>query len=144
MGGQQPGKGDSMKKNLNLTEPPKTSSVKDPAETPGPLPGWPGYRTRGGRSGLDPIDNNTEAGHTVGTFLQGLISGQLIIRNPLSLFFWGLVVLLILIPSCLAIFDMVIRNAILWETGIYLFVAAMVGLMGLNIFIRNLIRLLSR
>lgn len=28
------------------------------------LPGWPGYRTRSNRSGLDPLDTRSEAAHS--------------------------------------------------------------------------------
>jgi hypothetical protein len=38
------------------------------------LPGFPGYRTRDGRSGLDPLDTNQESAHMEGTFYRNLFT----------------------------------------------------------------------
>ncbi len=38
------------------------------------LPGWPGYRTQPGRSGLDYIDTQMEMGHMAGVFLRQLFT----------------------------------------------------------------------
>lgn len=49
------------------------------------LPGWPGYRTRPGRSGLDYLDNQFELAHMQGLFIRRLITGQLRTHEPLYL-----------------------------------------------------------
>jgi hypothetical protein len=41
------------------------------------LPGWPGYRTRLERSGLDYLDSEFELAHMEGVFLRRLFTGQL-------------------------------------------------------------------
>jgi tetratricopeptide (TPR) repeat protein len=56
------------------------------------LSGWPGYRTRPGRSGYDPLDNEFELAHMEGVILRLLFTGKFRTSNPLSLFlmfFWG-------------------------------------------------------
>jgi hypothetical protein len=50
-----------------------------------PLRGWPGYRTRDNRSGLDPIDTRAEAAHLGGTFLHDVLTLGLRTRNPFHL-----------------------------------------------------------
>lgn len=49
------------------------------------LPGWPGYRTRPNRSGWDPIDSRTEAGHVSGVLLRDLFTLKARTRKPLYL-----------------------------------------------------------
>ena len=49
------------------------------------LPGLPGYRTRPGRSGYDPLDTNREAGFMEGTFFRNLFTLRLRTRNPFYL-----------------------------------------------------------
>jgi hypothetical protein len=46
------------------------------------LPGWPGYRTRPGRSGYDPIDTNLEWAFQQGLFIKRLLTGQLRPHQP--------------------------------------------------------------
>lgn len=41
------------------------------------ISGWPGYRTRPGRSGLDPLDNEFELARMEGVFIRALITGRL-------------------------------------------------------------------
>ena len=50
------------------------------------LPGWPGYRTRSNRSGLDPLDTRSEAAHMQGTFLRNIFTLRARTRNPFYLF----------------------------------------------------------
>ena len=64
------------------------------------LRGWPGYRTRPGRSGYDPLDTEFELAHMEGVILRQLIMGKFRTRNPLALFlmfFWGSI-------GCLSLF----------------------------------------
>lgn len=58
------------------------------------LPGFPGYRTRDGRTGYDPLDTNREAAFMEGTFYRNLFTLKLRTRNPFYLvlmFLFGLV-----------------------------------------------------
>ena len=61
------------------------------------IPGRPGYRTRGGRSGLDPIDNQTEASFVEGLFIRKLFTGKIRTRNPVYLLIMLVVGLLLLL-----------------------------------------------
>jgi len=56
------------------------------SNTEGPFPGETGYRTRQGRTGLDPIDTKQEVGRIEGHFIRKLFTGQLRTRNPIYLF----------------------------------------------------------
>lgn len=47
----------------------------------GQYPGLPGYRTREGRSGLDPIDTNLESAYMEGTFYRNLFTLKIRTRN---------------------------------------------------------------
>jgi len=94
----------------NVSKSPKTPTDKDNKENPSALPGWPGYRTRDGRSGYDPIDTRTEAAHVSGSFLQKLFSGQLRIKNPIVLFLSGVLGLALIAPLIMAIFEVLSGN----------------------------------
>jgi len=45
------------------------------------LPGFPGYRTRPGRTGYDPLDTNREAAFMEGTFYRNALTLRLRTRN---------------------------------------------------------------
>ena len=45
------------------------------------IPGFPGYRTRDGRTGLDPIDTRMEAAYMEGKFYRKLFTGKIRTRN---------------------------------------------------------------
>ena len=62
---------------------PQNKRKKDDPIEGSELPGWPGYRTRSNRSGLDPIDSRAEAGHIGGTLLHRLFTFQARTRNPI-------------------------------------------------------------
>ena len=106
------------------------------------LPGWPGYRTRDGRSGLDPIDTRTEAAHTAGTIIQKLFTGR--IENPIYLFLLGVLGLALITPLILAISEMLNGNLFPWNAWIFLLVTGFVGLAILINFIKNLIKFIFR
>jgi hypothetical protein len=58
------------------------------------LLGWPGYRTRGSRSGLDVIETQAEAAHMEGVFYRNLLTLKARTRNPIYLilmFFFGVI-----------------------------------------------------
>jgi len=104
------------------------------------LPGWPGYRTRDGRSGYDPIDNDFEAAHVTGAFVQSLFTGKLRLRNPLALVLSGLAGLLLVFPLLLAITESVRGNLLPWEGLLTFLVAGLIGLALLVNFVKNLMR----
>ena len=116
---------------------PKGKSIQNDSS---PLPGWPGYRTRDGRSGYDPIDTRTEAAHTVGTFIQYFFTGRLRIRNPFSLFLSGILGLVLVIPLILAIVEMLSGNIFSWNAWIPLLVMGIIGLAVVMNFIKNLLK----
>jgi hypothetical protein len=64
---------------------PRNKPKRDDTPEGSELPGWPGYRTRPNRSGLDPIDSRAEAGHMGGTFLRRLFTFKARTRNPVYL-----------------------------------------------------------
>jgi len=71
---------------------------KQPPESQ--LLGFPGYRNRGDRSGLDPIDNENELGHMEGTFARALFTLKLRTRN---LFYLVAMFLLGVVPTVISI-----------------------------------------
>ena len=60
----------------------QSSQKTDPSN----LPGWPGYRTRSNRSGLDPVDSYREQAFLEGMFIRKLFPLQLRTRNRFYLF----------------------------------------------------------
>ena len=71
------------------------------------LRGWPGYRTRDGRWGFDPVDSPAEEARMEGLFLKWLFTGQFITHNIFYLsmmFIFGLT--LGVIPSLLALMEL--------------------------------------
>lgn len=129
-----------MSKKSALQILPKTPTETDDQENPSALPGWPGYRTRDGRSGYDPIDTRTEAAHVSGAFIQHLFTGQLRIRNPIYLFLSGVMGLALIAPFILAISETLAGNLLSWNGWIFLLVAAVIGLAVLT----NVVKSLSR
>jgi len=121
----------------------KKSKEREKSNNPGAqLPGWPGYRTRGGRSGYDPIDTRTEAAHTAGTLLQKLITGQ--IRNPIYLFLLGVLGLVLTAPLFIAIVDLVNGHVFPWDAWLFALITGIAGLAILFNLVRNLIRIVFR
>ena len=106
------------------------------------LPGWPGYRTRDGRSGYDPIDSRAEAGHMAGTIIQKLFAAQ--IKNRVHLILLGVLGLILITPLVLAISET--RNGTLfpWNAWLFLFIIGIAGLAILINFITNLLRMILR
>ena len=85
----------------------------------GSLQGWPGFRHRPGRIGLDPLDTYYELSHFQGVILRKLITGEVFTTNPLYLFIMYLYGLLGISP--------LIASIILVIQGRYMF--------GLNVFL---------
>lgn len=77
---------------------PKNKPKNDDTNGGNELPGWPGYRTRSNRSGLDPLDTRSEAAHMQGTFLHNIFTLRARTRNPfylLLMFVFGVIPFLI-------------------------------------------------
>ena len=81
---------------------PKKSPAQDPSSS---LQGWPGYRTRQGRSGLDPVDNEAEGGHMAGVLIRRLLTGKLRTSRPSVLLLWMILGLGCIAPFLLAILE---------------------------------------
>jgi len=124
----------------NAPKSPKTPIDKDNRENPSALPGKPGYRTRDGRSGYDPIDSRTEAAHVSGSFLQKLFAGQLRIKNPIVLFLSGVFGLALITPLLLAIFEVLGGNLSSLGGWLPFLIAGAFGAALLFNFIKNLLR----
>jgi hypothetical protein len=54
------------------------------------LQGWPGYRHRPGRIGLDPLDTDYELAHVEGVIIRQLLIGEVFTTNPIYLCFLAL------------------------------------------------------
>ncbi len=71
-------------------------------ETEWTLPGWPGFRNRPGRSGLDYLETEFELAHMEGRFVRSLITFSLRTTEPiylaLMLIFGGFSLFLGLLP----------------------------------------------
>jgi len=130
-----------MRKKSNLPPSSKTSNTKDDPDNDSALPGWPGYRTRAGRSGYDPIDSRTEAGHAVGIFIQKLFTGRLKTQNPVYLFLLFIVGFILIVPLFLAIVEMQNGDLFPWEAWILFSISGIIGVAALINFIRNVNRI---
>lgn len=135
-----------MTKNATLPRSSKKSNAKEQHKKNATLlRGQPGYRTRDGRTGLDPIDMRSEAAHTAGTLLQKLVSGN--IRNPIYLLLLMVLGLVLITPLVLAIFEIMNGNqsaGSAWNAWMILVIAAIVGLAILVNSTRNLMKMVFR
>ena len=123
--------------------PSKLSKGNDRQSNPGSeLPGWPGYRTREGRSGYDPIDTRTEAAHTAGTLIHRLFTGR--VRNPVYLLLLGILGLVLVSPFVLAISELMNGHLLPWNGWIFVLITGIAGIAILINFIRNLIQMVFR
>jgi len=129
-----------MSKKNDLPQSVKTPDEKNNRNGSNSLPGWPGYRTRDGRSGYDPIDTRTEAAHTAGAFVQKLFSGQLRTKNPIYLILSGILGLILIVPLFLAFLETINRNPPTWDGWVAMLIAAIVGLAMLINVAKNLIK----
>lgn len=129
-----------MGKKDKIPTSPMTQNEKDDRSGPSSLPGWPGYRTREGRSGYDPIDTRTEAAHVSSAFIQKMFTGDLKIQHPVSLVLTGLFGLALLVPLILAVIETVNGNLLSWNGWIFFLAAGLAGLALLTNFLKNLLR----
>jgi hypothetical protein len=108
------------------------------------LQGFPGYRTRAGRSGLDPIDNDAEGGHITGVIIRRLLTGRLRARNPLTLLLWTVLGLACIAPLLLAILEAFRGNLLPFGAWVLIAVASLLGIALLANLIKNLLHLRER
>ena len=128
-----------MSKKRNCSKSKKKSNA-DRQDNTSSLPGWPGYRTRQGRSGYDPIDSRAEAGHMAGTILQRLFTGQ--IQNRIILFLLSFLGLILITPLVVVISEARNGNLFPWNAWLFALVIAIVGTAILVNVIRNLLRMI--
>lgn len=69
------------------------------------LPGWPGYRNRVGRSGLDPLDNQFEWAQMQGRFVRALFTARLRSDEPAYLALMALAGLFNMLLACLPLLE---------------------------------------
>jgi hypothetical protein len=117
---------------------PQTQSASDS------LQGWPGYRTRAGRSGLDPVDNDAESGHMAGILLRRLMTGRLRTRHPLTLLLWAVLGLVSLAPFLLAVLEALRGDLLPFGAWVLITISFLLGIALLVNLIKNLIRYRER
>jgi hypothetical protein len=129
--GDKPGK-------LKLSKKPNNVGEK---KNPGSLSGWPGYRTRSGRSGYDPVDSRTESAHMFGVFIQRFFTGQVKTKNAAHLFLLAVSGGILVLPFTIAITETYRGNPMPLNSWIILIIAGVVGLVALFNFVKNMIRI---
>jgi hypothetical protein len=116
-----------------------TSAKAQPEDISNSLQGWPGYRTRAGRSGLDPVDNDAESGHMAGVMLRRLLAGKLRTRNPLTLLVWAVLGLGCVAPLLLAILEAFRGNLLPFGAWVLITISFFLGIALLVNLIKNLL-----
>jgi hypothetical protein len=105
------------------------------------LRGWPGYRTRKGRSGLDPIDSGAEEGHMLGVLVHDLLSGKLRTKNPFFLVLLTVFGILCISPFLLAIAEAYRGNLLPLGAWVVVTISCLLGMAMLTNLIKNLINI---
>ena len=108
------------------------------------LEGQPGYRTRDGRSGYDPLDTSTETGFMLGIFVQHLFTGKLRTRNPFYLVIMAVVSILGVAPLLLAVIDVFKGNSTPIGGWIVIIIAWLIGMAMLINLVKNLLHVLKK
>jgi hypothetical protein len=78
------------------------------------LPGFPGYRTREGRSGYDPLDSNRESAHMEGTFYRNIFTLRARTRN---IFYLVMMFIFGVIPFAFLLFAIIITVTDVLKSG---------------------------
>lgn len=76
-----------------------------------------GYRNRGNRTGLDPVDSYAEVGYAEGLFIRNLFTGRLRTRNPILLIILDILGLAFCCPLLIYI-NYVIGTGTLFSSGL--------------------------
>jgi hypothetical protein len=105
------------------------------------LQGWPGYRNRQGRSGLDPLDNDAEGGHMAGLFVRRLVTGKLRTRKPIYLVLMAALGLICLSPFTLAILEGLRGDFFPFGAWVALIIPALFGIALLVNLVKSLLHL---
>ena len=125
-----------------MSNPSKKSSRSEGSQAQGTsssLRGYPGYRTREGRSGLDPIDNDAEMGHMAGSFVRRLLTGKLRTKNPIALVILAVLGLGCISPLVLTILEAFRGNLLPVGAWAVMTILGLLGLVLLTNLIKNLI-----
>ena len=104
------------------------------------LRGWPGNRTRPGRSGLDPLDNEFEFAHMQGRFIRALFSRTLQTDEPVYIALMVIVIAICLLFVALPVLELVLGGHLSPFVWCY---AAFPGVLG-TFLVPNLIKIVSR
>jgi hypothetical protein len=118
---------------------PKKSNREGEKENPNNIPGLPGYRTRDGRSGYDPVDSGTEGGHVLGVFLQRFFTGQLKTKKPIHRFLLAIFGLLLVLPFAFAIIENYLGNPLTLDGWIFVTATSVIGVIAITNLIKNLV-----
>jgi hypothetical protein len=115
------------------------NKVKRERQGPINLPGFPGYRTRNNRLGLDPLDTAAEQGHMEGLFWRNLFTLRLRTKNPIYL-------MLMLIGSLFFLWPVPLGIMAFVEKGhfIFLFCTVPLSVPGILLLINFTIRTYAR
>jgi hypothetical protein len=105
------------------------------------LRGWPGYRTRKDRSGLDPIDSGAEEGHMMGVLVHDLLSGKFRTKNPFFLVLLAVLGILCISPFLLAITEAYRGNLLPLGAWVILMISFLLGMAMLTNLIKNLFKI---
>ena len=82
----------------------------------GKLQGWPGYRHRPGRIGLDPLDSDFESAHIQGVIIRKLVTGEVFTTNPLYLFVMYLYGLIGIFPLFFSVIGLFSGGSLIWPS----------------------------
>jgi hypothetical protein len=93
---------------------PQNKLRRDPNFSSGNIPGFPGYRTRDGRSGYDPLDTNREAAYMEGTFYRNIFTLQARTRN---IFYLVMMFVFGVIPFAILLFAIIITVTDVLKSG---------------------------
>lgn len=104
------------------------------------LPGWPGYRTRPGRSGYDPIDSRAEGGHILGILIRRFFTIQIRTRNPVYLFLLAVIGLALVFPLIVAVSDAFGGRELALGDWLFVIALGIAGLAALANVVKNLAR----
>lgn len=108
------------------------------------LRGWLGYRTRGGRSGLDPVDTRAEAGFMIGVVVHRLLTGNLRTKNLLNLILMAVLGLICTAPFLLAIVEAFQGDLLPIGAWVVIAIPCLLGIAILTSLINNLLYIQGR
>jgi hypothetical protein len=118
---------------------PRISSDEGKKDHLNDLPGWPGYRTRDGRSGYDPVDSGTEGGHVLGVAVQRFLTCQIKTRDPIRLFLLAIFGLLLVLPFAFAMVENFRGTPLTADGWIFITLTGVMGVIAITNFLKNLI-----